>query len=169
MLVVERGLRHGAVCGGPPGQSIWTTSRGKVTLISTTDPTFGSCPLPASTLDFVGYGTADCSEGSPAPSLISTTSAIRQSQGCEDTNNNAFDVAGSLHHGTAHRRLRAVRKASTIFSDRAFSTLDEGADIRVLEVARYIRTRAGTRRALASVESYRDRTKRSTCCPPGKR
>jgi uncharacterized protein YjdB len=67
---------------------------GKVALVvGTTSLTGSGCPLGATVIDFVGYGTtADCFEGSgraPAPS--NTTADFRKSGGCTDTNDNAAD------------------------------------------------------------------------------
>jgi predicted extracellular nuclease len=46
--------------------------------------------------DLVGYGTANFSEGSPAPTLSNTTAALRLDNGCAETDNNAADfVAGA--------------------------------------------------------------------------
>jgi predicted extracellular nuclease len=42
-------------------------------------------------VDLVGYGNATFSEGSPAPTLTSTTAAQRTSGGCVDTDSNAAD------------------------------------------------------------------------------
>ena len=50
------------------------------------------CPSGASVADFVGYGpTANCSETTPTPVLSNTTAAVRNSNGCVDTNNNSSD------------------------------------------------------------------------------
>ena len=50
------------------------------------------CPSGGSVADFVGYGpTANCSETTPTPVLSNTTAAVRNSNGCTDTNNNSSD------------------------------------------------------------------------------
>lgn len=68
---------------------------GKVALVNLTVALTGSCPTNASILDVVGYGsTATCFEGvgpAPAPSSNNLQSALRNSNGCSDTNNNATD------------------------------------------------------------------------------
>ena len=59
----------------------------------------GPCPLPnANVMDFVGFGsTANCFEGSgPTPTLSTTTAAIRKTNGCTDTDNNAGDFSIGL-------------------------------------------------------------------------
>ena len=66
-------------------------NNGKVALVSTTTALTGSCPT-AGVVDFVGYGTANCFEGSAATAgLLSTTSAQRKGGGATDTNDNAAD------------------------------------------------------------------------------
>ena len=56
---------------------------------------FPSCPLPNSVIaDFVGFGnTASCSEGAPTTAVTNTSSALRKSDGCTDTDNNSNDFA----------------------------------------------------------------------------
>lgn len=66
-------------------------SSGKVAVVASTTPLSGSCPIDASIADFVGYGTADCAETSPAPVLSNTTAGFRELDGCEDTDDNAAD------------------------------------------------------------------------------
>src|SRR5207237_2067983 len=51
------------------------------------------CPLAGSVVDFFGYGTANCSEGSVAAALTNTTAALRAAGGCTDADNNASDFA----------------------------------------------------------------------------
>lgn len=72
-------------------------SAGKVALVNNTTTLSGACPLGPSVIDFVGYGTAStnaCFEGSgPAPNLSNSTAAIRKSDGCAETDNNAADFA----------------------------------------------------------------------------
>src|SRR3546814_2618300 len=62
-------------------------SSGKVALSESTAALGGSCPT--GNADFVGYGSANCSEGSDAaPGLSNTTAALRNGGGCTDTNVN---------------------------------------------------------------------------------
>jgi predicted extracellular nuclease len=66
-------------------------TEGKVALVSGSALLTGACPL-ASTLDFVGYGGANCFEGTgAAPSLSNTTAAQRLNDGVIDTNDNSAD------------------------------------------------------------------------------
>lgn len=65
-------------------------SNGKVALSESTTALSGTCP--AGNVDFVGYGSANCSEGSDAaPGLSNTTAALRSGGGCTDTNVNGAD------------------------------------------------------------------------------
>ncbi len=75
------------------GSIAMSATNGKVALVVGTTPLTGSCP--AGVLDFVGYGsTANCYEGSgPTATLSNTTAALRNNNGCTDTNNNAADFS----------------------------------------------------------------------------
>jgi uncharacterized protein len=67
-------------------------SNGKVALSNSTAALAGTCPV--GNVDFVGYGTANCSEGAnAAPGLGNTIAALRASGGCTDTNDNGADFA----------------------------------------------------------------------------
>lgn len=59
-----------------------------VTIVSGT-----SCPTGASIIDFIGYDGANCSETSPAATLGNSVAALRELNGCVDTDNNAADFA----------------------------------------------------------------------------
>jgi len=45
----------------------------------------------AAIIDLVGFGTANCSEGTAAPVLSNVNAGIRLLNGCQDTNNNSAD------------------------------------------------------------------------------
>src|SRR3546814_11447799 len=67
-------------------------SNGKVALSEDTTALGGTCPT--GNVDFVGYGSANCSEGSDAaPGLSNTTAALRNGGGCTATNVNGADFA----------------------------------------------------------------------------
>lgn len=67
-------------------------SNGKVALVAATTLLSGACP--AGLVDQVGYGSANCFEGSAAaPALSSTTAALRAGDGCTDSNDNGADFA----------------------------------------------------------------------------
>lgn len=61
----------------------------KVALVDSTTALTGSCPT--GVVDFLGGGSANCSEGSVAPATTSTTALIRKQSGCQDTDVNADD------------------------------------------------------------------------------
>jgi len=72
-----------------------SAASGKVALVGGTAALTGSCPL-ASAVDFVGYGAANCSEGTgTAPGLTNTTAALRgpAGKGCDDHDDNKMDFA----------------------------------------------------------------------------
>ena len=66
---------------------------GKVALVNTNTALTGSSSVGASIVDFVGYGTAaNGFEGTaPTPAPSNTTAAIRNGNGCTDTNANSSD------------------------------------------------------------------------------
>jgi hypothetical protein len=78
-----------------------SATAGKVALVSsTTGLNCGADATPcgpaqlAQIVDLVGYGGANMFEGSaPAPTLSNTTAALRNGDGCVDTDNNAADLA----------------------------------------------------------------------------
>jgi hypothetical protein len=77
-----------------PDQTLGTS--GKVVLIkSNSSVPFNTCPLgDAGVADFVGFGTnANCFEGAPVATLNNTTAALRETNGCTDTDNNANDFS----------------------------------------------------------------------------
>jgi uncharacterized protein len=69
-----------------------SATAGKVALVSSTTTLSGTCPTGGSIVDFVGYGGANCFEGSgPTAALSNTTAALRKEAGAVDTNDNASD------------------------------------------------------------------------------
>jgi predicted extracellular nuclease len=96
-------IRQAAGAGGtvdlPNAEAIGTTAMsataGKVVLVSnnTTIASGTSCPS-VGVVDLVGYGSAtDCSETSPTATLSNTTAALRNNQGCAETDNNSADFS----------------------------------------------------------------------------
>lgn len=71
------------------------SSSGKVLLATTTTAFTTSCPIPnASIVDFLGWNTAGCFEGTnDAPPTSNPTASIRNSAGCMDTDNNGNDFS----------------------------------------------------------------------------
>ncbi len=73
------------------GSIAMSGTSGKVALVNSVTALSGACPAAA---DLVGYGTANCFEGTGAtPALSNTVAAIRTNQGCTDSNNNTSDFA----------------------------------------------------------------------------
>ena len=79
------------------GTTNLAASGGKVAVVSSTTllacgATAGSCSGAGGLQDLIGYGSAADYEGTAAaPSLSSTTAAMRAAAGCTDTNDNAAD------------------------------------------------------------------------------
>ena len=72
------------------GSIAMSGSDGKVALVNSTTALSGTCP--AGRVDLVGYGSANCYEGTAAtPSLSNTTAALRKSGGAQDTDDNSAD------------------------------------------------------------------------------
>jgi hypothetical protein len=63
---------------------------GKVALVNTASLLTGTCPF-LGIVDFIGYGTANCSETSPALALTNATAALRKGAGMTDTYDNSAD------------------------------------------------------------------------------
>lgn len=69
-----------------------SSSTGKLALVNVpTRLAAATCPTVSTIVDFVGYGGANCSEGSPTPALSTTTAGIRKNGGNTDTDNNSAD------------------------------------------------------------------------------
>ncbi len=99
-LVQENGGSNGVPLPEPDviGGISMSGTNGKVALVNGTSSLSGTCPIPAAEVyDFVGYGSANCYEGSgAAPGLSNTTAATRLAGGATDTDVNADDfTAGS--------------------------------------------------------------------------
>ena len=70
-------------------------ANGKIALVkSATALTSGTPPI-TSFVDFVGYGTANHSETSPAPSGNNTTAILRSNGGCRNFENNSTDFVSA--------------------------------------------------------------------------
>lgn len=98
-LIQEAGGNLGASLPTPDavGTIAMSATNGKVALVSSTVALNGACPILSSVTDMVGYGTANCFEGTgAAPPLSTTLAALRGADGCTDANDNAADFsAGS--------------------------------------------------------------------------
>jgi hypothetical protein len=74
------------------GSIAMSATSAKVALVNNATALTGSgCPFAAAVVDFVGYGTANCSETAAAAVLTNTTAAIRNGGGAQDTDNNSAD------------------------------------------------------------------------------
>ena len=67
-----------------------SATNGKVALVSSTTPLSG-CPSGPSVVDFVGYGSANCNEGSAAAPALSITEALFRNSTCNELNDNSAD------------------------------------------------------------------------------
>jgi hypothetical protein len=67
-----------------------SATNGKVALVPGTAALTTACPL-GQTIDFVGYGTASCAEGTAIAALSTTTAALRGRGGCTDAGTNSTD------------------------------------------------------------------------------
>ncbi|MBA3944275.1 MAG: lamin tail domain-containing protein [Herpetosiphonaceae bacterium] len=85
----------GGTVGGtlPPADAIGTlnmsATAGKVALVNSATALTGGCPT-VPVVDLLGYGTANCSEGSPTAALTNVTAATRTNS-CVDTDQNSTD------------------------------------------------------------------------------
>lgn len=78
------------------GMTNMGTEDGKVALVKSTTALTKACPTSTNIVDFVGYGSANCSEGTRATAPTNkTTSMQRLDAGCVDTNNNKADFSVS--------------------------------------------------------------------------
>ncbi|TXI50964.1 MAG: nuclease, partial [Lysobacter sp.] len=66
---------------------------GKVALTNNQTTLTGACPTGGAIVDFVGFGTANCSETAPTPAPSNTLAVLRADSGCTDTANNSTDFA----------------------------------------------------------------------------
>ncbi|HEY0079144.1 MAG TPA: lamin tail domain-containing protein [Pyrinomonadaceae bacterium] len=75
------------------GTTPMAATQGKVALTSDQTTLAAGCPVSASIVDFVSYGTNNCAEGGAGttPDLSATTAAFRKQNGAQDTDNNAAD------------------------------------------------------------------------------
>ncbi len=83
------------------GTTNFAASGGKIAIVHDTTAltcgtTAGSCSEVAVVHDLIGYGTATDFEGTaPAAALTGTTAAVRDGNGCTDTDSNAADVTAA--------------------------------------------------------------------------
>ncbi|MBN2550393.1 MAG: ExeM/NucH family extracellular endonuclease [Anaerolineales bacterium] len=71
-----------------------SATNGKLALTNTATQLTGSCPTGGAIVDFVGFGTANCYEGTAAaPAPSNTTAIFRAGGGATDTNQNSADFS----------------------------------------------------------------------------
>lgn len=73
------------------GSIAMSATSAKVALVNGSTALSGACPTDASIVDMIGYGAASCSEGNPVASLNNTSAAVRNSEGCAETDANDVD------------------------------------------------------------------------------
>jgi len=74
------------------GTIAMSATDGKVALVNSTTALSGACPLGTGVIDFVGFGAANCFEGTAAtPALSNTKADFRANGGATDTNDNSAD------------------------------------------------------------------------------
>ena len=90
-------------------------TNGKLALVNSSVLLAISCPVgSAGVVDFVGYGSANCSEGNAASALTNTTALLRNDGGCTDADNNASDFTQT---SPAPRNSSQSRSACVTGSD----------------------------------------------------
>jgi predicted extracellular nuclease len=70
------------------GTIAMSATNGKIALVTNSTALSGTCPA---AYDFLGYGSANCSETSATLSLNNTTAVLRNADGCTETDNNSSD------------------------------------------------------------------------------
>ena len=99
--LVQEAQGAGGTMALPTPDAIGTVAmgatNGKVALVNHSVPLTEACPSAAFVVDLIGYGTANCFEGSAAaPAASNTTAEIRGDSGCLDTNNNSTDFIADV-------------------------------------------------------------------------
>ncbi len=129
-LIQQAGGSAGAALPTPdlvdPTPIAMAAAAGKVALVASTTPlgcNGGSAPCSAAQLaqivDLVGYGNANFFEGSGAAATLSnTTAALRKSNGCTETDNNAadFEALAPNPRNTASARNFCGESAPSVVS-----------------------------------------------------
>jgi hypothetical protein len=96
--LVQQAAGAGGTTGLPTpdatGSIPMSATSAKVALVNSTTPITGACP--SGLIDLIGFGAANCAEGTGgAPAGTNTTALSRINNGCTDNNNNVTDfVAG---------------------------------------------------------------------------
>lgn len=102
------------------GNIAMSAAAGKIALVNNSTALTGTCP--GGLIDFVGYGAANCSEGSPTAALSNTTAALRKVDGAQDTDVNSADFTiGAPNPRNTPPPDAAPAVASTLPADGASS------------------------------------------------
>lgn len=167
------------------GNIALAATAGKVALVKNSTTLSGNCPTSSALADFVGYGGADCFEGTHATAPPgNTTAAVRKDEGCADSNDNGSDfsnAAPSPRNSASPAHACAVaaswqKEAGAASSDEevvpplllSFFYREEFAYLYVEDSGRlFSRPEFNERRPRAG--STRSRTSASACGPRGTR
>ena len=102
LIQESSGGSNGALLPTPDtsGTIAMASTAGKVALVNVTTALSGACQSNSNIVDLIGYGsTASCFRGSgPTPAPGNTTSALRNGNGCTDSQNNASDFIAAVPH-----------------------------------------------------------------------
>jgi hypothetical protein len=106
--LIEQSSGGGGTTALPAPDAIGTinlgASDGKLALVNNNVVLAGDCPSGGTIVDMLGYGSANCSESSPATAMSNTLASFRDHDGCDETNDNLADFSSALRRrGTALR------------------------------------------------------------------
>ncbi len=132
--LVQEAAGSGGTVSLPTPDAIGTLAMsgttGKVALVNNQVFLTGTCPTDV--IDFVGFGSANCSETAPTPALSNTTAALRNGGGCADTGNNSADFtvgAPNPRNSASGTYLCAAMTNPTGVGAAAPTTVDPGSPV----------------------------------------
>jgi Lamin Tail Domain/Putative Ig domain/Carboxypeptidase regulatory-like domain/Domain of unknown function (DUF4214) len=73
------------------GAIAMSATTANVALVNSTTALATGCPAAAAVVDLVGYGSSACHETTSVATLANTTAALRNTNGCTDSDNNSSD------------------------------------------------------------------------------
>jgi predicted extracellular nuclease len=98
--LIQQSSGGAGTTGLPAADAIGTlnlgSTDGKLALVNNNVVLTGACPSGGTIVDMLGYGTADCSESSPAAPMSNTLSTFRNHDGCDETNDNLADFSNGV-------------------------------------------------------------------------
>jgi DNA/RNA endonuclease G (NUC1) len=143
-----------------------SASSGKVALVSNATALSGTCPAAdAIVVDFVGFGGANCFEGSGHTATLSATKAAIRSNPAQDTNDNAADFvtgAPNPHNGPSDgvattgplaRAIVAGPASAAINASLTFVALAQDATRQTIEDPAATYTWASSDPSVAAIDS----------------